>query len=491
MNPRRRWLKFWRRWRVRAALYVDLDNVAGLAGHPERWLAWIESGAFDPEGRPRDVIVRRVYWNSQHERHRTAYRNLHFVVKLCRAEANNKKSTADLELALDAYADLLTDRRIDEFIILSGDSDFIAPIRRLRDADRSVVVYQGPHVVPALLDAADLAIRADEIASAARGDTPAPPPRGFLGRLMKRLATRPPPKFELDALAREIAVDMISRRATHLARARLEALIKRAPGFDATPGAPGSWLGLGGRDALIEAITSRVDELECYRDASGRAAIKLVDGVLRSRRPALQRLQRAKGAGPKMSPEPRIDLDAAAALVADAARAAAPAPLGRERVKAALSNLDAFVTNGRTAWLGLFSYPEMIKALADRREDLVLRGQPGGGAVLAHLSTQVSPETDIDAALAALGRGDLPIGLSALFERMAGETGVDLTDRALPGVRDRIDAVIAALRMAGFVIEAGAGEARVAAPKVAAEEAADKAAEAPRRSFFGRRKRKG
>ncbi len=202
----------------RAALYLDFDNLfAGLAlrdeaaawhfaAEPGRWLAWLAEGG--DGGGPRRILVRRCYlnpagwtepvpggalaqWLGQprifYSRFRADFVRAGFTVIDCPRLARLKNG-ADILMALDVADALAHPTRFEEFILLSGDSDFTPLLHRLREHDRRSLLVAQDASAQALRAAADVVIGFEEFAAAAI--LPAP----------EEEETEPPPAATREAL---------------------------------------------------------------------------------------------------------------------------------------------------------------------------------------------------------------------------------------------------------------------------------------------------
>lgn len=203
----------------RAALYLDFDNVfAGLAlrdeaaawhfaAEPGRWLAWLAEGG--DGGGQRRILVRRCYlnpagwtepvpggalaqWLGQprifYGRFRPDFVRAGFHVIDCPRLARLKNG-ADILMALDVADALAHPTRFEEFILLSGDSDFTPLLHRLREHDRRTLLVAQDASTQALRAAADVVLGFDDFAAVAAGPEPeAPGP------------AEPPPAATRDAL---------------------------------------------------------------------------------------------------------------------------------------------------------------------------------------------------------------------------------------------------------------------------------------------------
>ncbi|WP_165982323.1 NYN domain-containing protein [Dankookia rubra] len=196
---------------LRAALYIDFDNVySSLAAidewaawsfgaEPGRWLSWLEAGA---GGGPRRLLVRRCYlnpagwtepahggslaaWLQQprvyYSRFRPALVRAGIQVVDC-PRLSRLKNGADMEMALDILDALHHPTRFEEFLILSGDSDFTPLLHRLRAHDRRSLVVAHPLSAQAFRASADAVVPFEDFAEAALdGEAPADPPREVAG----------------------------------------------------------------------------------------------------------------------------------------------------------------------------------------------------------------------------------------------------------------------------------------------------------------------
>lgn len=162
---------------LRCALFVDFDNVyVGLrrldpdaaeefAGSPGRWLAGLENGS-DADGEfTRRFLVRSCYLNpSAFSQFRPNFTRAGFSVIDCPSLTQQGKSSADINLVLDAVDALNAQTRYDEFMILSADADFTPLAHRFRAADRRVTIVTASPAASAYRAVADTVITADELA---------------------------------------------------------------------------------------------------------------------------------------------------------------------------------------------------------------------------------------------------------------------------------------------------------------------------------------
>ncbi|HEX6183083.1 MAG TPA: NYN domain-containing protein [Pyrinomonadaceae bacterium] len=150
--------------RVKAALFVDFDNIySGLrkihpkaaeefATNPARWLAWFDQGMPSREAdgvgsrRRRDLLLRHCYLNPRaYGAYRADFTRSAFRVVDCPPLTQQNKNSTDIHMVMDILDALSHRTHFDEFIILSGDSDFTPVLLRLRLYDRrTVILTPGP-----------------------------------------------------------------------------------------------------------------------------------------------------------------------------------------------------------------------------------------------------------------------------------------------------------------------------------------------------------
>ncbi|MCL3862466.1 NYN domain-containing protein [Actinotalea sp. K2] len=163
--------------RLRCALFVDFDNVylglrrldpaaaEAFAGSPAHWLTALETGS-DADGEfSRRFLVRACYLNpSAFSQFRPNFTRAGFSVVDCPSLTQQGKSSADINLVLDAVDALSGHTRYDEFVILSADADFTPLALRFRAADRRVTIITAGPAASAYRAVADTVITADELA---------------------------------------------------------------------------------------------------------------------------------------------------------------------------------------------------------------------------------------------------------------------------------------------------------------------------------------
>lgn len=134
--------------RVNSVLLVDFDNIYGATSEDvvaclPQWLLWLEDGALSSDRRRRTFLQKRVYWNLQFEKYRSAFEAQGFKTFNCRAVAKRKisagKSSADIVITMDAVQLAERMKHLDEMIILTTDSDFVPVVNRIQTPRLRVV----------------------------------------------------------------------------------------------------------------------------------------------------------------------------------------------------------------------------------------------------------------------------------------------------------------------------------------------------------------
>ena len=174
--------------RVRAALFVDFDNVflsleavdpraaKRFAEQPGRWMHWLERGYHTTgggrEGRTRRaLLMRNCYLNpATFSRFRGFFTRSAFSVIDCPPLTGGGKSGTDIYMAIDIIDAIGHATPFDEFIILSADADFTPVLLRLRAHDRRTAILANAVVTPALTAACSYTIEQSVFIESALGD---------------------------------------------------------------------------------------------------------------------------------------------------------------------------------------------------------------------------------------------------------------------------------------------------------------------------------
>lgn len=163
--------------RFRTALFVDFDNVyiglqrldpvaaEAFATNPAHWLGELETGS-DSEGDfTRRFLIRACYLNpSRFSQFRPNFTRAGFQVVDCPSLTQQGKSSADINLVLDAVDALAASTHYEEFVIVSADADFTPLALRCRAADRRVTIITASPAASAYRSVADAVVTADELA---------------------------------------------------------------------------------------------------------------------------------------------------------------------------------------------------------------------------------------------------------------------------------------------------------------------------------------
>ncbi|MCO5997348.1 NYN domain-containing protein [Actinoallomurus rhizosphaericola] len=180
---------------IRAGLYLDFDNVfLGLHGldpvvavrfadDPGGWLerlttavtgdaggrwlvlrCYLNPGGWVPNPDP-SAEYRRLYFS----RFRRAFVRAGFEVIDCPLY-NATKNAADIRLTLDAMDALSADPAVEQFVIVSGDSDMTPLLHRLRRADRRTVIVTPSDAAEAFLSVADQVVDSQQLFELVQGE---------------------------------------------------------------------------------------------------------------------------------------------------------------------------------------------------------------------------------------------------------------------------------------------------------------------------------
>ncbi len=173
--------------RLRSAMFVDFDNVYSLlhrldpeaaktfAEDPSRWVGDLSRGS-DADGPfVRRFLVQKCYLNPDpYSRYRPNFTRAGFQVVDCPSLTQRGKSSADINLVLDAMDALAASTRFDEFVFLSADADFTPLVIRCRAADRLVTIVTPGPAAAAYRSVADSVVSADLFLRLLSATTPQP-----------------------------------------------------------------------------------------------------------------------------------------------------------------------------------------------------------------------------------------------------------------------------------------------------------------------------
>src|SRR2546421_1277846 len=263
--------------RIKTALFVDFDNIyVGLdkidpeaaqsfATYPARWLTWIEQGMPSRENgagaqqQQRAILIRRCYLNPKlFYNFRPYFTRTAFSVVDCPPITQRGKNSTDIQMVMDILDLLNYPTRFDEFIILSGDSDFTPVLLRLRAHDRRTAILTIGPIAPAYRAASDLVVSSDLFIEDGLGLVPI----GFDEPAAVALPEPPPSAYEpvLVAMAQKVYDTVLAEG--ELPATSLVLIFKTFPEFIASD----NWLGFSSLRYLTLELIRR------------QPALRMVDG---------------------------------------------------------------------------------------------------------------------------------------------------------------------------------------------------------------------
>ncbi len=279
--------------RLKSALFVDFDNIyLGLrqldedaaeqfASNPAHWLKWLAegmpglSGPEELQNRQRDILIRQCYLNPRgFQQYRPFFTRSAFSVVDCPSLTSQGKNSADIYMVMDILDTLNHPTHFDEFIILSGDSDFMPVMLRLREYDRRTTILSAGPAAAAFIAAADLIISEDVFIEHALGVGGEEGRKGVNGSAATSTAT---PEL-LDSMAEKLYAEASANGeilATDLPR-----LYRTFPEFRRDS----NWLGFFSLRALTTHLTQRHPNLRITEGDPWRVTVALPRKSGRTRR---------------------------------------------------------------------------------------------------------------------------------------------------------------------------------------------------------------
>ena len=273
--------------KVKAALFIDFDNIySGLrkihstkaadefAYNPTRWLAWFEQGmpSRDTEGESvlnrRALLLRLCYLNPDlFGKYRAYFTRSAFKVVDCPTLTQQNKNSTDIHMVMDIL-DALKYRHFEEFIILSGDSDFTPVLLRLRLFDRRTAILTPGPAAQSYKAASDLVISEDLFIEEGLGLRPE--------RVKRTLIETPSAgngeENVLDAMARRVYERAVATGS--VPAVALPGIYRQFPSFAAS----GNWLGFYSLLDLTRELVRRragMHVADCYADGKKSWEVRL------------------------------------------------------------------------------------------------------------------------------------------------------------------------------------------------------------------------
>ena len=155
--------------RIKSSLFIDFENIPLPPDTIPSWLAWLEDGVFD-EHKRRRFLLKRVYWNASHQKHAAAYEAQGFEVVTCE-RFHGLANSVDVRMAIDIIEATFASPKIDEFMLITRDTDFVPVLQRLDEKKKKSVFLvneQQPNIHTTYRQHADILVTAWEFKVARR-----------------------------------------------------------------------------------------------------------------------------------------------------------------------------------------------------------------------------------------------------------------------------------------------------------------------------------
>ena len=270
--------------RLKSALFVDFDNIyLGLrqldedaaeqfASNPAHWLKWLEDGMPGMDGpeelqqRQRDILIRQCYLNPRgFQQYRPYFTRSAFSVVDCPSLTSQGKNSADIYMVMDILDTLEHVTHFDEFIIFSGDTDFMPVMLRLREYDRRTTILSAGPAAAAFLAAANQIISEDVFIEYALGVGGEEGRKGSNGVAITSTAT---PEL-LDAMAEKLYAEASANG--EILATDLPKLYRNFPEFRRDS----NWLGFFSLRALTTHLSQRHPNLRITEGDPWRVTVQL------------------------------------------------------------------------------------------------------------------------------------------------------------------------------------------------------------------------
>ena len=279
--------------KTKSALLIDYDNVTPffrnekLSGRIGNWLSWLEDGQFDPAGKRRNFVFKKVFWHKRYADEQPAFEHYDFATQTCVYAAGGKQgqSAVDLNLAMDAIDAAYKIKGLREMIILASDSDYLPLIERLKQKNIQTVIVVSERDASRIYNG-----KADITITEARLREALGYVRQRRGVLAKVAPTPPKPKvkapvkaaakaleraFDLDKAAQIVARAVEQRAGKALGLREIAAAIQAESAFQGDR----TWLGLGNFEAFANEMARRNPKLRAAKTATGAIVIEGAEQV--------------------------------------------------------------------------------------------------------------------------------------------------------------------------------------------------------------------
>ena len=362
--------------RLKSALFVDFDNIyLGLrqldedaaeqfASNPAHWLKWLEEGMPGMTGpeellhRKRDILIRQCYLNPRgFQQYRPYFTRSAFSVVDCPSLTSQGKNSADIYMVMDILDTLGHPTHFDEYIILSGDSDFMPVMLRLREYDRRTTILSAGPAAAAFIAAADIIISEDVFIEHALGVGSEEGRKGANGAAIASTAT---PEL-LDSMAEKLYAEASANG--EILATDLPKLYRSFPEFRRDS----NWLGFFSLRALTTHLTQRHPNLRITEGDPWRVTVALPRKASKSKRQPAERT-------PQLSSEERLRkriVDLVRKLVGESNE---PILMGRAAQEVINQMGDKVL---RSHWAGAGTFKNLLQSEEDLGFDIATSPSPG------------------------------------------------------------------------------------------------------------------
>ncbi len=270
--------------RKKCALLIDFDNVLGMTSGEftvsiNKWMEWLEDGAFDEDRQKREFVIKRVYWNPLYDRYRDVFEAAGFEAFSCAAVAKSKKSSADMVITLDAVDIAANTKGLKEIILLTSDTDFVPVVNRLQERDLEVVAMgheQNP-TAEVYRKYADHVVLRNAFMDGFKYERPK---RKWFGLIRVKPPVPPPAPVSRAAPTNASPVDQAAGRIVLAAQGVGGAMLSRKAVIFAlrdvrsfNTGGANAWLGLGSYKKMLLEIAKKRSDLRLYSYRNGGVAV--------------------------------------------------------------------------------------------------------------------------------------------------------------------------------------------------------------------------